>query len=82
MDFDAFSPELLKYAKSLHPEPPRYLGTRYDRSGVFKPEPGNTIVCHVTEGSQTQRAMVAARQNISICRRPDNSPSRRSQACT
>ncbi|MFJ6324445.1 MULTISPECIES: DUF1868 domain-containing protein [unclassified Rhizobium] len=62
MDFDAFSPELLKYAKSLHPEPPRYLGTRYDRSGVFKPEPGNTIVCHVTEGSQTQRAMVAARQ--------------------
>ncbi|MBB6485516.1 DUF1868 domain-containing protein [Rhizobium lusitanum] len=62
MNFDVFSPELLKYAKSLHPEPPLHLGTRYDRSGIFKPEPGNTIVCHVEDGSQTQRAMVAARQ--------------------
>lgn len=62
MDFAAFSPELLQYAKSLHPEPPRHLGTRYDLSGVFQYEPGNTIVCHVPEGSQTQRAMVVARQ--------------------
>lgn len=62
MDFNAFSPELLEYAKSLHPEPPRHFGTRYDRSGVFLREPGNTIVCHVAEGSQTQRAIVAARR--------------------
>jgi len=62
MDFSAFSPELLKYARSLHPEPPLHLGTRYDRSGVFQPEPGNTVVCHLPEGSATQRAIVAARQ--------------------
>ncbi|NEI70775.1 DUF1868 domain-containing protein [Rhizobium lusitanum] len=62
MDFNAFSPELLEYAKSLHPQPPRHFGTRYDHSGVFLHEPGNTIVCHVAEGSQTQRAIVTARQ--------------------
>lgn len=62
MDFSVLSPELLQYAKSLHPEPPRHLGRRYDLSGTFQPEPGNTIVCHVPEGSLTQRAIVAARQ--------------------
>lgn len=62
MSFDGFSPELLEYAKSLHPEPPRHFGRRYDLFGVFQYEPGNTIVCHVPEGSQTQRAVVAARQ--------------------
>jgi hypothetical protein len=62
MDFDAFSPELLQYSKTLHPAPPRYLGTRYDRSGAFQPEPGNTVVCHLAEGSATQHAIVAARQ--------------------
>ncbi|MBN8952730.1 MULTISPECIES: DUF1868 domain-containing protein [unclassified Rhizobium] len=62
MDFSVFSPDLLKYAKSLHPEPPRHLGTRYDRAGIFQYEPGNTVVCHLTEGSQTEQAIVAARQ--------------------
>ncbi|NLR99375.1 DUF1868 domain-containing protein [Rhizobium sp. P38BS-XIX] len=62
MDFSAFSPELLQYSKSLHPELPRHLGTRYNISGVFQPEPGNTVVCHVMEGTRTQRALVAARE--------------------
>lgn len=62
MDFAPFSPELLKYSRSLHPEPPLHLGTRYDRSGVFQPEPGNTVVCHLSEGSATQRAVIGARQ--------------------
>lgn len=62
MDFNSFSPELLNYARSLHPQPPLGLGTRFDRSGVFLPEPGNTVVCHLPEDSQTQRAIIAARQ--------------------
>ncbi|MDE1993979.1 MAG: DUF1868 domain-containing protein [Rhizobiaceae bacterium] len=62
MSIDAFSPELLKYSKSRNPEPPLHLGTRYDLSGNFQYEPGNTIVCHVVDGSETQRAVVAARE--------------------
>ncbi|MEF0940345.1 DUF1868 domain-containing protein [Rhizobium sp. BR 362] len=64
MSIDAFSPELLKYSKSRHPEPSVHLGTRFDLSGNFQYEPGNTIVCHVVEGSETQRALVAAREKF------------------
>ena len=42
--------------------PPRHLGTRYDGTGVFQPEPGNTVVCHVVAGSATQQALADARQ--------------------
>ncbi len=55
------SPLLRKFSRTEHPEPPSHLGTRYDTSGTFLPEPGNTVVCHLTEGSETQRAIVAAR---------------------
>jgi hypothetical protein len=41
--------------------PPAHLGTRYDKAGAFQPEPGNTIVCHVVDGSETQRALIDAR---------------------
>jgi hypothetical protein len=58
----AVTPELMNYAKSRNPEPPRRLGTRYDRGGTFLPEPGNTVVCHLVEGSETERALVEARQ--------------------
>ncbi|MDL2404302.1 DUF1868 domain-containing protein [Rhizobium calliandrae] len=64
MSIVAFSPELLKYSKSRHPEPPPRLGRRYDLSGNFQYEPGNTIVRHLVEGSETQRAVVAAREKF------------------
>lgn len=48
------------YGQSAHTVPPRHLGTRYDRSGTFLGEPGNTVVCHLVEGSETQRALVDA----------------------
>lgn len=54
--------ELLNFAKSRRPEPPFHLGTRYDRSGRFLPEPGNTVVCHLVPGSETERALIAARE--------------------
>jgi len=62
MSVAAFSPELLKYSKSRHPEPLPHLGRRYDLSGRFQYEPGNTIICHVVHGSETQRVVVAARE--------------------
>jgi len=61
MSVASLSADLLKYSKSRHPEPPPHLGTRYDLSGKFQYEPGNTIICHVVEGSQTQEALIDAR---------------------
>ena len=39
---------------------PRHLGTRYDQSGRFLPEPGNTVVCHLVRGSETELALADA----------------------
>jgi hypothetical protein len=61
MSVSPLSADLLKYSKSRHPEPPPHLGTRFDRSGRFQYEPGNTIICHVVEGSDTQAALIEAR---------------------
>ncbi|PZM09695.1 DUF1868 domain-containing protein [Rhizobium tubonense] len=61
MSVASLSPDLLKYSKSRHPEPPPHLGTRYDVSGEFQYEPGNTIICHVVEGSRTQEVLIDAR---------------------
>lgn len=55
------SSELLNFAKSRRPEPPLHLGTRYDRSGRFLPDPGNTVVCHLVSGSETERVLNEAR---------------------
>ena len=51
-----------EFVASRQPAPPSHLGTRYDHAGVFLPEPGNTIVCHVVDGSETQRVLIAARE--------------------
>jgi hypothetical protein len=58
----ALSLALREFAKSRRPEPPRHLGTRYDTSGRFLPEPGNTVVCHLVEGSATAAALADARE--------------------
>lgn len=55
------SPLLRTFSRTEHPEPPLHLGTRYDTSGTFLPEPGNTVVCHLVEGTETERAIVEAR---------------------
>lgn len=62
MSTTALSPHLLAFSRSRHPEPPRHLGTRYDTSGTFLHEPGNTVVCHLVEGSETQLALAEARE--------------------
>ena len=45
------SPSLLAFGRNANHAPPRHLGTRYDTEGRFLPEPGNTVVSHVTAGS-------------------------------
>ncbi|MDI7860925.1 DUF1868 domain-containing protein [Rhizobiaceae bacterium n13] len=54
-------PDLSSYSKTANPLPPQYFGTRYDRSGAFLPEPGNTVVCHLVENTETEAALIAAR---------------------
>jgi hypothetical protein len=61
MDATSFSRDLLNCAKAHHAGPPPYLGRRYDRSGKFLPEPGNTVVCHLVLGSETEKAIIEAR---------------------
>jgi hypothetical protein len=61
MSVASLSPDLLKYSKSRHPEPPPHFGTRFNASGDFQYEPGNTIVCHVVEGSRTQDVLIDTR---------------------
>ena len=61
MAANAISPDLLGYAKSHNASPPRHLGQRYDANGAFLPEPGNTVVCHLTADSETERALADAR---------------------
>lgn len=45
-------------------QPPRHLGSRYNSDGEFLSDPGNTVVCHLAEGSRTKSAMVATRQRF------------------
>jgi hypothetical protein len=61
MLIDSLSPELRLYSKTLNPQPPVHLGTRYHETGGFLPEPGNTVVCHVVKGSETQNVLIEAR---------------------
>ncbi|MBN9024962.1 MAG: DUF1868 domain-containing protein [Rhizobiales bacterium] len=55
---------LNRYSAATQTEPPRHLGRRYDRSGTFLSEPGNTVVCHLVEGSPSQQAVVEVRRRM------------------
>jgi hypothetical protein len=65
MNIAAISPELRKFSKTLNPEPSIHLGQRYNRHGKFLREPGNTVVCHLIEESETENALVEARARYS-----------------
>ncbi|MBY5817019.1 DUF1868 domain-containing protein [Rhizobium leguminosarum] len=62
MTITTFSPELLYYSKRYNPTSPAHLGSRYRKVGGFLPEAGNTIVCHLEKGSQTQAVLIEARE--------------------
>lgn len=65
MDTMAISPELRRFSRTIDPEPSVHLGQRYNREGRFLKEPGNTVVCHLVEGSKTEKALAAARSRYS-----------------
>jgi hypothetical protein len=60
----SIKPSLARYAASSNFDMPRHLGTRYDAKGTFLPEPGNTVVCHLVEGSTSERAVIEVRDRI------------------
>src|SRR5690606_19715746 len=53
-----------RFAARSHTSPPKHLGRRYDHAGVFLPEPGNTVVCHLVEDSRSQAAVVEIRRRM------------------
>ncbi|BCP53542.1 hypothetical protein K32_21590 [Kaistia sp. 32K] len=55
---------LAGYSAASRTEPPRHLGRRYDLSGTFLPEPGNTVVCHLVDGSPSQAAVLEVRRRM------------------
>jgi len=57
-------PSLARYAVSSNLGAPRHLGTRYNASGTFLPEPGNTVVCHLVKGSASERAVLEVRERM------------------
>lgn len=58
---DAFAENFVETGRS---EPPHYLNRRFDAEGTFLPQPGNTVVSHVLDGSATQQALVRLREAL------------------
>lgn len=58
------SKDLEYISAANHDRPPRHLGSRFSVEGEFLPEPGNTVVCHLVEGSQTESAIISTRQRF------------------
>jgi hypothetical protein len=58
------SADLAAFSAARHTDPPRHLSTRYNEQGMFLREPGNTVVCHLAEGSETERAIADVRQRL------------------
>jgi hypothetical protein len=61
---DTIGPSLAGFFEGTNPTPPTHLGTRYDTSGNFLLEPGNTVVCHLVEGSTSQAAIIEVRERM------------------
>ena len=59
----SIKPSLTRYASSNFGTP-RHLGTRYNANGTFLPEPGNTVVCHLVNGSASERAVIEVRDRM------------------
>ena len=58
------SKDLESFSAASHDQPPRHLGRRYNTDGEFLLEPGNTVVCHLVEGSKTESAIIGTRQRF------------------
>lgn len=45
-------------------QPPHHLNRRFDAEGTFLLQPGNTVVSHVVDGSETQQALARVREAL------------------
>lgn len=57
-------PSLKKFSRGANDAPPRHLGTRYNRQGIFLPEPGNTVVSHLTPDTASTLAILEVRRRM------------------
>ncbi|PTE08348.1 DUF1868 domain-containing protein [Mesorhizobium helmanticense] len=55
---------LTGFFEGTNPTPPVHLGRRYDTSGNFLNEPGNTVVCHLVNGSPSEAVVVEVRERM------------------
>ena len=55
-------PSLTGFFEGTNPTQPVHLGTRYDTSGNFLLEPGNTVVSHLVKGSPSEAVVVEVRE--------------------
>ncbi|WFP78114.1 DUF1868 domain-containing protein [Mesorhizobium sp. WSM4906] len=61
---DKAKPSLASFFEGTNPTPPVHLGMRYDTSGNFLLEPGNTVVSHLVTGSPSEAAVIEVRERI------------------
>ena len=61
---DTVRPSLAPFLASRLDVPPPRLGIRYDASGNFLPEAGNTILCHLLRRSGSEAAVLAVRERL------------------
>ena len=61
---DTIRPSLAGFFAGSNPTPPVHLGTRYDTSGNFLIEPGNTVVSHLVSGSPSEAVVLAVRDKM------------------
>ena len=57
-------PSLAGFFEGANPKPPVHLGIRYDTSGNFLPEPGNTVVSHLVSGSPSEAVVIEVRERM------------------
>lgn len=55
---------LAGFFEGTNPTPPVHLGRRYDTSGNFLNEPGNTVVCHLVNGSASEAVVLDVRERM------------------
>ena len=55
---------LAGFFEGTNPTPPVHVGTRYDTAGNFLIEPGNTVVCHLVNGSPSEAAVIEVRERM------------------
>ncbi|RCW86419.1 DUF1868 domain-containing protein [Phyllobacterium bourgognense] len=60
----SIKPSVARYAANSNFDTPRHLGTRYNVQGTFLPEPGNTVICHLVDGSASERAVIEVRNRL------------------